>query len=84
MYFPLLHSSLMDNLMSDLTAYLNAYWTGSGEHLVSTKSICMELPNELCQLADMEKAIEDYRMNEDGLLIKPAMAFNKEKRFTEG
>lgn len=37
MYLLLLHSSLMDNLMSDLTAYLNAYWAGSGDHLVSTK-----------------------------------------------
>ncbi|XP_009865976.1 PREDICTED: exonuclease 3'-5' domain-containing protein 1, partial [Apaloderma vittatum] len=37
----LLHSSLMDNLMSDLTAvvhdYLNTYQTGSGDHLESTK-----------------------------------------------
>lgn len=38
-YLLLLHSSLMDNLMlmSDLTTYLNAYWTGSGGHFVSTK-----------------------------------------------
>ncbi|KAM6358591.1 piRNA biogenesis protein EXD1 isoform 3-T7 [Alca torda] len=39
---------------------------------------CMELPEELRQLADIqklrrEKAIKDYRMNEDGLLIRPAM-----------
>lgn len=38
----------------------------------------MELPEELRQLADIqklrrEKAIKDYRMNEDGLLIRPAM-----------
>lgn len=38
----------------------------------------MELPEELRQLADIqklrrEKAIRDYRMNEDGLLIRPAM-----------
>ncbi|XP_041894092.1 LOW QUALITY PROTEIN: piRNA biogenesis protein EXD1 [Corvus kubaryi] len=75
-YLLLLHSSLMDNLMSDLTAYLNAYWTGSGDHHVSAKPICMELPEEQCQLADIQKlrrkkAIEDYKMNEDGLLIKP-------------
>ncbi|XP_076200727.1 piRNA biogenesis protein EXD1 isoform X2 [Aptenodytes patagonicus] len=44
MYLLLLHSSLMDNLMSDLTAvvhdYLNAYRTGSGDHLGSTKMFC--------------------------------------------
>lgn len=38
----------------------------------------MELPEELRQLADIqklrrEKAIKGYRMNEDGLLIRPAM-----------
>ncbi|XP_075008262.1 piRNA biogenesis protein EXD1 isoform X2 [Calonectris borealis] len=78
----LLHSSLMDNLMSDLTAavhdYLNAFRTGSGDRLGSTKPTCMELPEELRQLADIqklrrEKAIKDYRMNEDGLLIRPAV-----------
>ncbi|KAM7110319.1 piRNA biogenesis protein EXD1 [Ciconia maguari] len=82
MYLLLLHSSLMDNLMSDLTAvvrdYLDAHRTGSGDHLGSTKPTCMELPEELRQLADIqrlrrEKAIKDYRMNEDGLLIRPAM-----------
>ncbi|XP_075568341.1 piRNA biogenesis protein EXD1 [Pelecanus crispus] len=82
MYLLLLHSSLMDNLMSDLTAvvhgYLNAYRTASGDHLGSTKPTCMKLPEELRQLADIqklrrEKAIKDYRMNEDGLLIRPAM-----------
>lgn len=46
MYLLLLHSSLMDNLMSDLTTvvcgYLNAYRTGSGDHLGSTKvGICL-------------------------------------------
>ncbi|XP_054053582.1 piRNA biogenesis protein EXD1 isoform X2 [Rissa tridactyla] len=82
MYLLLLHSSLMDNLMSDLKAvvhdYLNAYRTGSGDHLGSTKPTCMELPEELRQLTNIqklrrEKAIKDYRMNEDGLLIRPAM-----------
>ncbi|XP_009472159.1 PREDICTED: exonuclease 3'-5' domain-containing protein 1 [Nipponia nippon] len=82
MYLLLLHSSLMDNLMSDLTAvvhdYLNAYRTESGDHLGSTKPTCMELPEELRQLARIqklrrEKAIKDYRLNEDGLLIRPAM-----------
>lgn len=37
MYLLLLHSSLMDNLMSDVIAYLNAYWAGSGDHLVGAK-----------------------------------------------
>ncbi|XP_074765652.1 piRNA biogenesis protein EXD1 isoform X7 [Athene noctua] len=42
------------------------------------KPTCMELPQELRQLADIqklrrEKAIKDYRMNEDGLLIRPAV-----------
>ncbi|KAM9653799.1 piRNA biogenesis protein EXD1 isoform 2-T2 [Morphnus guianensis] len=86
MYLLLLHSSLMDNLMSDLTTvvcgYLNAYRTGSGDHLGSTKPICMDLPEELRELADIqklrrEKAIKDYRMNEDGLLIRPAMEFKE-------
>ncbi|XP_054684943.1 piRNA biogenesis protein EXD1 isoform X2 [Grus americana] len=82
MYLLLLHSSLMDSLMSDLTAvvhdYLNAYRTGSGDCLGSAKPTCMELPEELRQLADIqklrrEKAIKDYRMNEDGLLIRPVV-----------
>ncbi|XP_057259980.1 piRNA biogenesis protein EXD1 isoform X3 [Pezoporus wallicus] len=41
MHLLLLHSSLMENLMSDLTAvvhdYLNAYRSGSADHLWSTK-----------------------------------------------
>ncbi|KAM9239211.1 LOW QUALITY PROTEIN: piRNA biogenesis protein EXD1 [Leptosomus discolor] len=75
-YLLLLCSSLMDNY-SDLTAvihgYLSAYRTRSGDRLGSTKPTCMELPQELCQLADIqklrrEKAIKDYRMNEDVLM----------------
>ncbi|XP_074005608.1 piRNA biogenesis protein EXD1 [Numenius arquata] len=82
MYLLLLHSTLMDNLMSDLTAvvhdYLNAYRTASGHHLGSTNSTCMELPEELRQLARIQKlrrenAVKDYKMNKDGLLIRPAM-----------
>ncbi|KAM6075102.1 piRNA biogenesis protein EXD1 isoform 3-T4 [Chlamydotis macqueenii] len=82
MYLLLLHSSLMDNLMSDLTAvvhdYLNVYRTGSGDQLGSTKPTCTELPKELRKLADIqklrrEKAIKDYGINEDGLLIRPAL-----------
>ncbi|KAM6273492.1 LOW QUALITY PROTEIN: piRNA biogenesis protein EXD1 [Porphyrio hochstetteri] len=78
-YLLQLHAPLMDNLMSDLMAvvhdYLNAYRTGSEDHLGSTKPTCMELPKELHQLADIwrqrrEKAIKDYRMNEEGLLIR--------------
>ncbi|XP_032845909.2 piRNA biogenesis protein EXD1 [Tyto alba] len=81
-YLLLLHSSLMENLMSDLTAvvhdYLNVYRTRSEHHLRSTKPTCMELPEELRQLAKVqklrrEKAVKDYGMNEDGLLIRPAM-----------
>lgn len=49
----------------------------------------MELPEELCQLADIqklrrEKVIEDYRMNEDDLLIQPAMELIRGKQSTEG
>uniref|UniRef100_A0A8B9CD93 Exonuclease 3'-5' domain containing 1 n=1 Tax=Anser brachyrhynchus TaxID=132585 RepID=A0A8B9CD93_9AVES len=86
MYLLLVHSSLMDNLMSDLTAvvndYLNAYRNGSGDHLRSTKPTCMKLPKELRQLAGVqklrrEKAVKDYRMNEDGLLIRPAVKINE-------
>lgn len=54
MYLLLLHSSLMDNLMSDLTAvvhdYLNAYRTRSGDHLGSTKvgtSLLVSLVSDL-------------------------------------
>ncbi|KAM9190249.1 piRNA biogenesis protein EXD1 [Mergus octosetaceus] len=86
MYLLMVHSSLMDNLMSDLTAvvndYLNAYRNGSGDHLRSTKPTCRELPKELRQLAGdqklrREKAVKDYRMNEDGLLIRPARKINE-------
>ncbi|XP_064318430.1 piRNA biogenesis protein EXD1 [Phalacrocorax carbo] len=78
----LLHSSLMDDLMSDLTAvvhdYLNASQTGSGDHLGNMKPTCTELPEELHQLAHIqklqrEKAIKDYRMDNDGLLTRPAV-----------
>ncbi|XP_074765651.1 piRNA biogenesis protein EXD1 isoform X6 [Athene noctua] len=47
-------------------------------NVFDTQPTCMELPQELRQLADIqklrrEKAIKDYRMNEDGLLIRPAV-----------
>ncbi|XP_054256217.1 LOW QUALITY PROTEIN: piRNA biogenesis protein EXD1 [Indicator indicator] len=80
-YLLLLHSSLMDSFMSDLTAvvhnYLRACRTQSGDLLGSIKPTCMELPKEPKHLADgqklrREKAIKDYRVNEDGLLIRAA------------
>ncbi|XP_030337473.1 piRNA biogenesis protein EXD1 isoform X2 [Strigops habroptila] len=87
MHLLLLHTSLMENLMSDLTAvvrdYLNTYRSGSGDHLWSTKPTCMELPKELRQLLDIQKlrkerAMKNYRMNKDGLLIRPTpMEFKK-------
>ncbi|XP_010019967.1 PREDICTED: exonuclease 3'-5' domain-containing protein 1 [Nestor notabilis] len=87
MHLLLLHSSLMETLMSDLTAvvhdYLNTYRSGSGDHLCSTKPTCMELPKELRQLLDIQKlrkerAMKNYRMNKDGLLIRPTpMEFKK-------
>ncbi|XP_021259358.1 piRNA biogenesis protein EXD1 isoform X2 [Numida meleagris] len=82
----LLHSSLMDNFMSDLTgvvrAYLNTSQNGPEDHLGSIKPTCMELPKELRQLADIqklrrEKAVKDYRINEDGLLIRPPIELNE-------
>ncbi|OXB82276.1 UNVERIFIED_CONTAM: hypothetical protein H355_007973 [Colinus virginianus] len=86
MYLLLLHSSLMDNLMSDFTAvvhaYLNTSQNESEDHLGSIKPTCMELPKELRQLADdrklrREKAVKDYRINEDGLLIRPVIELNE-------
>lgn len=54
MHLLLLHSSLMENLMSDLTAvvhdYLNTYRSWSGDHLWSTKvgkSLLVSLVSEL-------------------------------------
>lgn len=42
---------------------------------------CTELPKELRQLADIqklrrEKAVKEYRINEDGLLIRPVVELN--------
>ncbi|XP_025921596.1 piRNA biogenesis protein EXD1 isoform X3 [Apteryx rowi] len=88
MYLLPLRSSLMDKLMSDLTAlvdnYVNAFRDRSGDRLGSTKPTCMELPEELHQLADFQKlrrkkAVEDYKMNENGLLIRPAMELKEKK-----
>uniref|UniRef100_A0A8C0I9H2 Exonuclease 3'-5' domain containing 1 n=1 Tax=Bubo bubo TaxID=30461 RepID=A0A8C0I9H2_BUBBB len=59
MYLLLLRSSLMDKLMSDLTAvitdYLNAYQAGSGDHLESTKvgmSLLVLLVSDLIEGSD--------------------------------
>lgn len=43
---------------------------------------CMELPKELRQLADIqklrrEKAVKEYRISEDGLLIRPVIELNE-------
>lgn len=42
----------------------------------------MELPKELRQLADIqklrrEKAVKEYRISEDGLLIRPVIELNE-------
>ncbi|XP_025889236.1 piRNA biogenesis protein EXD1 isoform X2 [Nothoprocta perdicaria] len=88
MYLLQLRSSLMDKLMSDLTAlvddYINAFRNKSGDCLGSTKPTCMELPEELLQLTDLQKlrrkkAMEDYKINENGLLIRPAMKLKEKK-----
>ncbi|KAM6311650.1 LOW QUALITY PROTEIN: piRNA biogenesis protein EXD1 [Aegotheles albertisi] len=66
-YLLLLHSSLMDISMPELTAvvddYLNTSRTGSGDHLESMKKLQREKAN--------------YRMNKDGLLIRPVMELKR-------
>ncbi|XP_059578963.1 piRNA biogenesis protein EXD1 isoform X2 [Alligator mississippiensis] len=78
----------LDEMMSDLTTlvdgYLNAYREGSSVQLGNTESSCMDLPVELRQLADFqklrrEKAVKEYRVNEEGLLIRPALEFKGKK-----
>ncbi|XP_043405958.1 piRNA biogenesis protein EXD1 isoform X4 [Chelonia mydas] len=73
---------LLDEMMSDLTTlvdgYLNAYREGSADLLGSTETSCMELPEELHQLADFQKlrretALKKYKVNEEGLLIRPPL-----------
>ncbi|XP_038263992.1 piRNA biogenesis protein EXD1 isoform X2 [Dermochelys coriacea] len=73
---------LLDEMMSDLTTlvdgYLNAYREGSADLLGSTETSCMELPEELHQLADFQKlrretALKKYNVNEEGLLIRPPL-----------
>ncbi|XP_061467386.1 piRNA biogenesis protein EXD1 isoform X2 [Rhineura floridana] len=70
---------LLDEIMSDLTTlvdgYLNAFREGSADPLGSTEISCMELPQELRQLADFhkerrERAIQKYQLNEEGFLVR--------------
>ncbi|XP_019407038.1 PREDICTED: piRNA biogenesis protein EXD1 isoform X5 [Crocodylus porosus] len=78
----------LDEMMSDLTTlvdgYLNAYREGSAVQLGNTEPSCMELPAELRQLADFQKlrrkkAVKEYRVNEEGLLIRPTLEFKGKK-----
>ncbi|XP_033001428.1 piRNA biogenesis protein EXD1 [Lacerta agilis] len=73
---------LLDEIMSDLTTlvdgYLNAFREGSADPLGSTEISCMELPQELRQLADFYKerrkrATQNFQLNEEGLLIRNQM-----------
>ncbi|XP_053451847.1 piRNA biogenesis protein EXD1 [Nycticebus coucang] len=70
---------LLDEMMSDLTTlvdgYLNTYREGSADRLGGTEPTCMELPEELLQLKDFQKqrrerAVNEYRVNTQGLLIR--------------
>uniref|UniRef100_H0X8C8 piRNA biogenesis protein EXD1 n=1 Tax=Otolemur garnettii TaxID=30611 RepID=H0X8C8_OTOGA len=70
---------LLDEMMSDLTTlvdgYLNTYREGSADRLGGTEPTCMELPEELLQLKDFQKqrrerAVKEYRVNAQGLLIR--------------
>nr|XP_056707856.1 piRNA biogenesis protein EXD1 [Euleptes europaea] len=74
-----LRMMFLDKIMSDLTTlvdgYLNAFREGSADPLGSTEFSCMELPQELRQLADFhklrrEKALQKFQQNEEGLLIR--------------
>ncbi|CAH6788052.1 Exd1 [Phodopus roborovskii] len=73
---------LLDEMMSDLTTlvdgYLNTYREGSADRLAGTEPECMELPEELLQLQDFQKqrrerAAKEYRVNAQGLLIRPVL-----------
>ncbi|XP_054828032.1 piRNA biogenesis protein EXD1 [Eublepharis macularius] len=77
-----LRMMLLDEIMSDLTTlvdgYLNAFREGSADPLGSTEFSCMELPQELRQLADFhklrrQKAVQKFEQNEDGHLIRTLM-----------
>nr|XP_025043299.1 piRNA biogenesis protein EXD1 isoform X1 [Pelodiscus sinensis] len=79
---------LLDEMMSDLTnlvdGYLNAYREGPEDLLGSTETSCMELPEELRQMGDFqkwrrEKAVQMYKVNEEGLLIRPPVESTRRK-----
>ncbi|XP_072478836.1 piRNA biogenesis protein EXD1 isoform X2 [Notamacropus eugenii] len=83
---------LLDEMMSDLTAlvdaYLNTYREGSGDLLGGTEPSCMELPEELRQLMDFqrlrrERAMKDYETNAEGLLVRPQLICPKQKPVEE-
>ncbi|KAI5278684.1 Pirna Biogenesis Protein Exd1 [Manis pentadactyla] len=73
---------LLDEMMSDLTTlvdgYLNTYREGSADRLGGVEPTCMELPEELLQLKDFQKqrrerAAKEYRVNEQGLLMRTVL-----------
>ncbi|XP_044292743.1 piRNA biogenesis protein EXD1 [Varanus komodoensis] len=78
-----LRLKLLDEMMSDLTTlvdgYLNAFREGSADSLGSTEISCMELPQELRKLADVQKvrrqnAVQKFQLNEDGFLLRKQVA----------
>ncbi|XP_046509864.1 piRNA biogenesis protein EXD1 isoform X1 [Equus quagga] len=73
---------LLDAMMSDLTTlvdgYLNAYREGSADRLGGMEPTSMELPEELRQLRDFQKqrrerAVKEYQVNAQGLLIRTVL-----------
>ncbi|KAK2507915.1 hypothetical protein MC885_004285 [Smutsia gigantea] len=77
---------LLDEMMSDLTTlvdgYLNTYREGSVAQLGGMEPTCMELPEELLQFKDFQKqrrerAAKEYRLNEQGLLIRTVLCPKK-------
>ncbi|XP_054989684.1 piRNA biogenesis protein EXD1 isoform X2 [Sorex araneus] len=73
---------LLDEMMSDLTTlvdgYLNTYREGPAERLGVTEPTCMELPEELLQLKNFQKqrrerAVQEYEVNAQGLLIRTVL-----------
>ncbi|XP_023568398.1 piRNA biogenesis protein EXD1 [Octodon degus] len=88
-----LRTALLDEMMSDLTtmvgSYLNTCREGSADELVGTEPTCMELPEELFQLKDFQKqrrerAVKEYRMNAQGLLIRTVLGPKKSEIPTAG
>ncbi|XP_006883060.1 PREDICTED: exonuclease 3'-5' domain-containing protein 1 [Elephantulus edwardii] len=77
---------LLDEMMSDLTMlvdrYLNTCREASGDQLGSMEPTCMELPEELLQLKDLQKqrrerAEKEYRVNAQGLLERTVLQSTK-------